>query len=247
MTSGKQWFRVGLLGLGAGGLVYLLTRYGGQAGIASRALIVYADTGSGASYFREVAGRIAALYRSRAVPYRQFSDLEEALVASGDPVGPLVLVGHGTTRAFFSNLDHPTAAEMGRVVGPRLVAGGVVGLAGCRAGANPGEPDWSPESYGPGGAQGYAAQLRDALVLGGARGAIQVRAHSTAGDATANPAVRVFSATPGTRGESAIDLLWGAGAWAERANRTAWTTAFRGKLSEAYIGGMGLPLLERPA
>jgi hypothetical protein len=247
MTSGDRWLRVGLLGLGAGGLAYLLLRYGGRLGTASSPVVVYADTGEGAGYFRELGQRIAQLYNTRAFPYLRFSDLENILAGMTEPVGPLVLLGHGTTSAFYSNLDRPSAVDVARVIAPRLAAGGVVGLAGCRAGANPGEPDWAPESYGPGGAQGYAGQLRDALVREGARGAFQVRAHSTTGDATANPAVRVFSSAPGTRGESAIDLLWGDGAWALPANRSAWTTAFRGLLAEAYISGRPLSPIQRPA
>lgn len=209
--------------------------------------MVYAAAGADYLTFQGVAERVASNHRVQPVPYRSFADLERALVEADGPVSPLVLIGHGTTGAFFSNLDRPTAVELAGAVASRLASGGVVGLAGCRAGANPSEPDWTPENFGPGGENGYAAQLRDELVRRGVQGAFEVRAHSTTGSSTANPAVRTFRAPIGAKGQSALDLLWGSGSWLSSAARAAWTSAIRGKNAESYIAGGPLPQIARPA
>lgn len=238
-----KWLKVALAGLGAGALTYLLV---GVRGSRATPLVLYAATGADAPTFAGVGSRVSANLRVEPVPYRQFSDLQSAINRVEGPVSPLVLIGHGTTTAFFSNLDRPSPVELASAIGGKLAHGAVIGLAGCRAGASPGEPDWVPQNYGPGGENSYAAQLRDELVRQGVR-SFEVRAHSTTGSSVANPVVRTFRSQAGTKGDSALDLLWGAGSWLSAAARSAWTAAVQGKQAEGYIAGGPLPQIARPA
>jgi hypothetical protein len=125
---------------------------------------------------------------------------------------------------------------------------GAFSLAGCSAGSERGEVNWAPDgsSYGPGGASGFAGNFRDFLVEAGAPSG-DVRAHSTVGHVTNNPAARVFpvaSSEKGQPGKSALDLAFGhAGAWREAGNRRQWVNAFQGEPSEKWIIGGSLPSL----
>lgn len=230
---------VGTLGAGLAALAYGLYR---KVFLAGTPLIVYAGSGSGSGEFRTVANRLAAVLGSPRVV--SISDGAQALTAIRTHPGrieTLILVGHGTTTRFFSNLGSPvTPQALSAALSGKLAADAVVSLAGCRAAANPGEDDWSVGAFGPGGAGSFAGLLRNALISAGVPHGVEVRGHSTTGTTTANPAVRFFRAQPaqaGRPGQSALEALWGVGAAQDAALRARWTAEFRGGWAEVYMAG----------
>lgn len=207
-------------------------------------LILWQTTAAEAAEFRRVASVIAGvLPGARVVGVSSVADINRAIAAVPGKLGPVVLVGHGTTRTFFPGFG-VTPEALARVLAPRLATGAIVGLAGCRAGGDPGSADWEAASFGPGGSRSFAALLRDALVIAGAPWGVEVRAHSTTGGAAANPAARAFPVSRsqiGQPGESALDRVLGAGAWADDAVRRRWTSAVRGDVASLWIAGYDLP------
>jgi len=105
----------------------------------------------------------------------------------------LVMAAHGDPSWFFAGFGGVNAAYMARMLDGRIAPGSVVSLAGCRAGADPGEPESWVGPVGPGGERGFSGQLRDSLVLGGSPTTAQIRAHTTTGHTTENPRARVFA------------------------------------------------------
>jgi len=239
MGTGKIWLLVGGLGAGLAALAYGLYR---RVALGGSPLIIYAGSGSGSSEFQTVASRLAPLLGSpRVVSVSSGSEALSAIRTHPGRIGPLILIGHGTTRHFFSNLPSPLSPDgLSAALANKLAADGVVSLAGCRAAASPGEADWSVGSYGPGGAASFAGLLRDALTRAGAPWGVEVRGHSTTGSTTANPAIRVFRTTSsqvGQPGLSAMDILWGDGASQNTGLRERWTAEFRGGWAELYMAG----------
>jgi hypothetical protein len=228
------------IGAGAAGIGYLLSR-----GLGGTPLIIYQTVGNNLGELRDTAERLhGAISGSVLRPAASAQQLYNAIAAQGR-IGPVVLVGHGTPTTFFPGYG-VTADSLARALAPKLAHGAYVGLAGCRAGADPGEQDWGSTSFGPGGARGFAGRLRDALVRYGSP-RVTVRAHSTTGHLTANPAARAFVATSsqvGRPGASVIDLVWGAGSWQDAGLRRTWTDQFRGKLAELWVSGVPLSRLQ---
>jgi hypothetical protein len=229
-------------GAAAAGVGYLLTRGRGTP------LILYQTVGRTLGEIRDTATRLDHVLEGavlRGVGSAQ--QLYSAISSQPGKVGPVVLVGHGTPRQFMSGYG-VTPTALAAALAPKLAYGTYVGLAGCRAGADPGEQDWGTTSFGPGGARGFAGLLRDSLVRSGAP-RVTVRAHSTTGHLTANPAARSFVATAamiGQPGVSVLDLVWGEGAWRDGRMREAWTQQFRGKLAEIWVAGAPLPGIVAP-
>jgi len=226
-----------------GGLSLAAIAYGVARRIGPRGtpLIIYASAGSAAGEFATVAERLRAQNpEARVVGITSAAGVQATIANHTGPIGPLLLVGHGTTRRFFSNLGGLSPMHLAGYLRGKLASDAVIGLVGCRAGADPREPDWTMASYGPGGALGFAGLLRDALVTQGAPWGVEVRAHATAGHASANPAIRVFRTTRsmvGQAGLAVIDLKYGQGSWQNLVLRQRWVAYFEGPRAESYIGG----------
>ncbi len=227
------------VGAGAAGVGYLISRGGGTP------LIIYQTAGNNLGDIRDTAVRLNGAIQGSVLRGVASAQQLYSAIASQNRIGPVVLVGHGTPRTFFPGYD-VTPTGLAQALAPKLAYGTYVGLAGCRAGADPGEQDWGSTSFGPGGARGFAGLLRDALVAKGSP-RVTVRAHSTTGHTTANPAARAFVATRsqvGQPGASVIDLVWGSGSWQDAGLRRTWTDQFRGKLSELWVSGVPLSQLQ---
>lgn len=237
------WKRA-LIGLGLGVVGYGLSRL---VTAETRPFFAWQRGNTDSGEFERVARAMAAGHAQPIVrSVASVSELGQGLATAHEQrrLGPVVLVGHGTTRSFFPqfspSLDPATAA---RLIAPHIGAAQIIGLAGCRAGASSDEPDWSEATYGPGGATSFAGQLRDALAALGVPGSVEVRAHTTTGGAGANPIARVFRvAARGQPGQSVIDIFHGRlGAWRDTALRRAWTAGFRGASAQKWIAGEPLP------
>lgn len=258
-----RWYEYGLIGLGVAGVAWGLSRLLGVQvpGLSavelalpawlrgSRALLLYQDANPDTGTFRSTAQRLAqGLGLEAAAGPFGVSSREQVLRriaqrSQDGPLGPVVLVGHGTTSTFFPAFSVAPEA-LAAALAPHLGQAAVIGLAGCRAGADPGEVDWSPASYASGGSRSYAARLRDALVAAGAPVGCTVRAHSTTGSTTANPVIRSFPCTRSMVGQSGISVLeamFGEGAASNAQLRTLWTQQARGKVAELWIVGAPLP------
>lgn len=235
------------LGIGAAAAVggYLLTRGGG-----GHPLILYQTVGRDLGEIRDTAENLrGVLPNATTVGVPNANTVYQAIRDQPGKLSSVVLVGHGTPRNFFTSYG-TSPTRLAQELAPKLTSRSFIGLAGCRAGADPGEQDWSTRSYGPGGALGFAGRLRDALVAAGAPRGVQVRAHSTTGHLTANPAARSFVVAAhlvGQPGISVLDQVWGVGSWQNAALRRAWTDQFRGKLAELWVAGFPIPRLALPA
>lgn len=104
----------------------------------------------------------------------------------------VVIIAHGGPDWFFDR--SLTTARLGGALGPRLTEGAIVGLAGCSTGRSPRMPNvWDAAAFGPGGADSYAAELRDAIRAAGGPYLGEVRAHTLVGHVTANSSGREFA------------------------------------------------------
>lgn len=114
----------------------------------------------------------------------------------------LVMAAHGDPSWFFAGFGGINAAYFARNLEGRIAPNAILSLAGCRAGANPGEPERWTGDVGDGGEDGISGLLRDALVLAGAPTSAEIRAHTTTGHTTENPRARKFrfahAGQPGT-------------------------------------------------
>jgi len=213
-----------LIGAGAALVTWFFIR-------RKKPLVIYQTRAPEANYFRSLGQRIGQHLEVTPIGVGSLRELWEAIDSAPGGRNIVVLVGHGTPRTFFPGYG-VTVQNLAQHLRPKLGMGAVIGLAGCRSGADPGSENWAPESFGPGGAESFAG-LRDLL-------RVEVRAHTTTGDATANPAARVFLPSGGP-GLSALDMVLGEGAWRDPEKRSWWTSQFRGKLSEFWITGGSLP------
>jgi hypothetical protein len=118
----------------------------------------------------------------------------------------LVLAGHGDPSWYFAGWGSGTSVNpemLARWLQGRILPTTVISLAGCRAGADPGTPQYSSV---PGGASSFAGRLRDLLLAGGAPTGGEIRAHTTTGHTTENPYARVFRIAPAARGAAGVDV-----------------------------------------
>jgi hypothetical protein len=200
-------------------------------------LALYAGSGSAVGTFREVAEASGA---STVLPVRSKQDVQNALSEHRN-LSRLILAGHGTPTNFFQGVMTLSPQLLASWLAPALASGAVIGFAGCRSAADPGEADWGSTSYGPGGARSYIGVLRDSLYRLGAPRNIELRGHSTTGHAGGNPAGRSFRVQAyGQPGNSVIDLLYGQDAWRREDLRSAWSRAFQGNAATAWISGEDL-------
>jgi hypothetical protein len=144
-----------------------------------------------------------------------------------DSYSRLVMAAHGDPSWFFAGFGGINAPWTARQLRGRIAPGAVISLAGCRAGADPGEPERWTGDVGAGGARGYSGQLRDLLVDAGAPTSAEIRAHTTTGHTTENPRARVFPFS--RRGQPGNPVALAQGPEAER-----WILAMAG-----YDGSMG--------
>jgi hypothetical protein len=130
------------------------------------------------------------------------ANLEQAL-ARHARIGHLVVAAHGWPESFptqggFDNRSPAPTWWESRLSG-KLTPTSTISFAGCMAGANPGETVTAATQNFDGGAQSFAARLRD-LLLGSNPDGWTIRAHSTTGPSSLNPFVRVFYGTESERG-----------------------------------------------
>jgi hypothetical protein len=237
---------------------YLLSGRGGQS---RKALVLYTAAGENVGEFQRNAGAAARLFRTRAVPITDGQTLLRAVRSAPRGLSLVLMVGHGSGGAFFRpghaglRIDRdalPTWLgddSFASALAPKLARDFVVSLAGCRAGAEYSEPDWTTEAYwtgtttGTGGARSLAAQIRDALARAGANNG-EVRAHTTTGGVFANPAGRTFVVARGQVGRpgaALIDLVLGAGTSRDQAAVRSWNTTVRGGLATRWMLGGDAP------
>ncbi len=213
-------------------------------------VLVCVSEGHGAATFRAAANSIQSKIGGELHFAGNAREMLDA-IRQHDDIRNLILLGHGTSRGFLR--PGATGARVGRdalprwvsvetlaaEIAPRLNQGSIVGLAACSTGSDPAESGWDPPIFGPGGENGFAAKLRDALSQQqGIPSGIQVRAHTTAGHTTANPAVRMFpvgASYVGTQGVSVLDSVWGGGAHMTLSRE--WISKFRGEPSEDWMAG----------
>jgi len=229
-----------------------------------RALVLYTAAGSNVPEFERNAHAAALHFGVTAIPVTDGQTLLNAVRAAPAGLGLVLMVGHGSGGAFFRpghaglRIDRDALpAWLGddtfaRELAPKLAPGFVLSLAGCRAGAEQREPDWSREDYwtsttpGPGGARSLAGEIRDALARAGApRG--EVRAHTTTGGVLANPGARTFvvdAQTVGQPGAALIELVLGVGAARNRVRLSTWNTKVRGTPAARWILGGRAPTLQ---
>jgi hypothetical protein len=224
-------------------------------------LVLYTGEGSNVQEFRTNADNAAGLLRTRAVPVVDGQSLLNAVRAAPRNLGLVLMIGHGSGSSFFR--PGTAGLRIGRdalptwlgddsftcELAPKLGRNFVLSLAGCRAGAEQNEPDWTSEAYwtgstpGPGGAHSLAGEIRDALVRAGVREG-EVRAHSTTGGVFANPGGRVFAVEApfvGRPGAALMDLVMGPGSSRDRTKISRWNGQVRGTLAVRWILGGRMP------
>jgi len=235
---------VGVVGgvLAVGATAFFVRSYNGDN------VIIYVSEGSGSGEFREAAERMGRLINASVYPERNAQDILNA-VRRHQRIKRLIMVGHGTTRQFMRPAHSgirvgadalPTWMSVdtfAREVGPRMAANGWIGWAGCSSASNPGQSEWSINSYGPGGELSFVAQVRDAMArVPGIAWGITLGGHSALGHTTANPGARecpVNVAQIGQPCESVLDETWGSGSYQTLHNQ--WVSAFRGDPAEQWI------------
>jgi hypothetical protein len=225
-------------------------RAAAEEAVSGDVVIGYVVEGKGASEFTARARVISRSTGGSMHELRNAQDLLDA-IRGHEHISRLVLLGHGTLRGYMrpgaagvriGSDSLPTFVSvdtLARELAPKMTRNAVIGLAACSNGANSGEVPWSAQSYGPGGENGFAAKLRDALsrqqnIASG----IEVRAHTTVGHTTTNPAVRKFLVGAehiGEPGRSVVDETWGPNSYLTR--YTEWANKFRGSPAEAWISG----------
>ena len=124
-------------------------------------------------------------------PFDSANQVLELIENHSGKLSRSVIIAHGGEDWFYSRSLTPSA--LGSVLGPRLASGGIVGLAGCSAGRSPAEQAaWAASAFGPGGANSYAAGLRDEIQAHGGPYLGEVRAHVLEGHTVANSSGRYF-------------------------------------------------------
>lgn len=116
-------------------------------------------------------------------------------------ISTLAIFAHGTPGwlGHGSGIERAPIKKVGKQIGPALASDAKVILYACRTGDDPAEGmGWKRGTTDAGGADSLAGDLRDALVDAGLPNA-EVWAHAApaSGDATRNPAKRIFSTALG--------------------------------------------------
>jgi hypothetical protein len=214
-------------------------------------VIIYGAEGEGSSEFISQARRLSGLFNAKKYPAKNAQDIMDAIKRHGK-IGRLILVSHGSRSGWLrpgtagirvGGDSLPTFVSvdtLAKELAPRLVDGSIIAFAACSTAAEPGEPPgWEPPLFGPGGANGFAGKLRDALsAQPGIASGIDIRGHTTVGHTTENPAVRHFPVgadKAGKPGISVLDEQWGAGAYKDRS--LEWNHFFQGEKAEAWLIG----------
>lgn len=228
------------------------------------AMVVYVDEGSGAGVFDRTAQSSANLLNTRAVPATDGQELLDAVNRSPSGLHQVIHAGHGGPQTFLrpgtSGLRvGPDALRRwvsvgtyARALAPKLARSNVViSFAGCRSGAGPRELNWSSDSYGPGGADSLAGELRDEIValVGDIPGG-EIRAKSTTGTSFGNPVGRSFPLLRpqvGRPGIPLIDQVWGPSSSSNNQLVRAWNNTARGKPVMGWTIGGALPIVPRPS
>lgn len=141
----------------------------------------------------------------------------------------LTLAGHGDPSWYFAGWGSGQSVNpemLARWLQGRILPGTIISLAGCRAGADPGAPEYTSV---PGGARSFAGRLRDLLIAGGAPEGGQIRSHTTTGHTVENPYARVFPITRAAVGQAGRDVTVASGAPAAN-----WILGLAG-----YVRGLG--------
>jgi hypothetical protein len=215
-------------------------------------IMIYASgSGKGAAEFRARANEIGASLGADIYPAETAQDIID-IVRKHDRIELLVFFGHGVPKGFLwpgkaairisgDNLpNYASANTFASELAPRLNQGAVIGIAACLTGADSGEvQDWGAHLLGPGGANSFAAKLRDELASQlGIKTGIEIRAHTTAAHTTRNPYVRYFtvvSSEIGKPGKSLLDKVWGTGSYESR--NIEWANLVKGDVAEDWISG----------
>ncbi|MBI5880900.1 hypothetical protein HZB90_02100, partial [archaeon] len=214
-------------------------------------VIIYGAEGEGSSEFISQARRLSGLFNAKKYPAKNAQDIMDAIKKHGK-IGRLILVSHGSRAGWLRPGTSgvrvgpdalPTFVSvdtLAKELAPRLVDGSIISLAACSTASEHGEPPgWEPPLFGPGGANGFAGKLRDALsAQPGIATGIDIRGHTTVGHTTENPAVRHFPVgadKAGKPGISVLDEQWGAGAYKDRS--LEWNHFFQGEKAEAWLIG----------
>ena len=213
-------------------------------------VIIYLDRGTGSGEFRTVANRMARVIGATVYPAHNGQQVLDA-IRRHRRIKTLIFAGHGTTTQFLRPghggiRTGPDAMPLwvststfARVVGPRMVPGGVISWAGCNAASNPGESEWSYRSYGPCGEHSFIGHVRDAMArLPFMAWGVEHRGHSAAGHTTANPAGRVCPVARSEVGQhcrSLMDEQWGSGA--HETMHGEWASRFEGMPAEGWMAG----------
>ncbi len=232
-----------------------------------RALVLYTAAGANIPEFERNAFAAAQHFGTNAVPISDGQTLLNAIRTAPRDLGLVLMIGHGSGGAFFRpghaglRIDRDALPTwlgddtFARELTTRLATNFVLSLAGCRAGAESREPDWTTDAYwtgttpGPGGARSLAGEIRDALVAAGAP-AGEMRAHTTTGGVLANPGARTFVVAPqyaGRPGAALIDLVLGPSTSRDRAKVTAWNARVRGVPATRWILGGRAPTRQEAA
>jgi lysophospholipase L1-like esterase len=166
---------------------------------------IYSSESKEWATFKGVAEKYVAKYGGTVYPAKDAQDILDA-IRKHQSISRLIIAGHGMAygvlrpgaaglRTGSDSLPKFVSVEtFAAELGSRLVSGAVIALAACNAGKNPGDPgNWDVPSYAAGGERSLAGKLRDALASQPniAEG-VNIRAHTTAGHTTRNPAVRRF-------------------------------------------------------
>lgn len=230
------------------------------------ALVLYTPTGSGARLMEQTAESAANLLGTNAVAANDGAGILHAVDMAPSNISRTILIGHGTASSFV----HPSTGglHLGADVlpawisvrtfvshlAPKLAPSDVIlSFAGCRAGADSDEENWTNASDIAGGENSLAAAVRDEIVrVRGSMPNSEVRAKSTTGTSFGNPMGRVFpidTSFVGRPGIPLVDLVWGPGSAANPEIARAWRNAGRAeaKMAMGWTIGGDAPQAERTA
>ena len=245
----------------AGGATLLLALMAGRRRRGG-ALVIYLGRGepTHVGTFRAAGQQIGRLLGVEPIPITSGQEILDVIRRHRN-ISTIVFVGHASaggmlfsdrSRVYLGPDRLPArvnVATLARTLAPRLGNDPIIALAGCRSGADYREDNWSPETYGHGGATSFASRLRDELVRNGIHSG-DVRAHTTTGAVLDNPHVRVFPIERrqlGQPGRHVIADYWGEGATGNQSTAVQWSRAFQGEPSRRYLVGLPTGQIARPA
>ena len=229
------------------------------------ALVLYTDQTTGAGTFRVTAESAANLLGAEEGLARDGQGLLDAIDRAPYDLTRTIAAGHGSPRSFLR--PGTSGLRVGPDALPRWVSVQtfvqhlapkisrqefILSFAGCRAGANPNEANWSAQSDVAGGERSLAAQIRDEIVR--QVGTIpngEVRAKSTTGTSYGNPMGRSFPIRAdqvGRPGIPLIDQVWGPGSSTNAELNSRWRSLGRRrpKTVMGWTLGSDVPRVTRP-